>query len=120
MLAVGCITIKKRTEIKKEEIRPQLESSEENLVAKYNEQARDVQTLQATVDLIPITGSAYSGVIEQYHDVTGFILAERRATVRVIGQAPVIAKNIFDMVSDGKDFRIYPWVRKTSPFRAAI
>ena len=107
MLAAGCVTIKSRHEVKKEEIRPQLEASEEHLLASYNEQARAVQSLQATVDLIPSTGTTYSGVIEEYHDVPGFILAERPATVRVIGQAPVVAKNIFDMVSDGKQFRIY-------------
>jgi hypothetical protein len=33
--------------------------------------------------------------------------------VRVIGQAPVVAKDIFDMVSDGKEFRIYIPSRKT-------
>ena len=107
MQAAGCITIKRRTEVKKEEIRPQLESSEENLLASYNRQVRAVQTLQATVDLIPSTGTTYSGVIEEYHDVPGFILAQRPATIRMIGQAPVVAKNIFDMVSDGKEFRIY-------------
>jgi outer membrane lipoprotein-sorting protein len=107
MQAAGCITIKRRTEVKKEEIRPQLESTEENLLASYNSQVRAVQSLQATVDLIPSTGTTYSGVIEEYHDVPGFILAQRPATVRVIGQAPVVAKNIFDMVSDGKEFRIY-------------
>src|SRR5580700_2660640 len=105
--AAGCITIKRRTEVKKEEIRPQLESSEDNLLANYNSQVRAVQSLQATVDLIPSTGTTYSGVIEEYHDVPGFILAQRPATVRVIGQAPVVAKNIFDMVSNGKEFRIY-------------
>jgi outer membrane lipoprotein-sorting protein len=107
MQAAGCITIKRRTEVKKEEIRPQLDSTEENLLASYNSQVRAVQSLQATVDLIPSTGTTYSGVIEEYHDVPGFILAQRPATVRVIGQAPVVAKNIFDMVSDGKEFRIY-------------
>jgi outer membrane lipoprotein-sorting protein len=107
MLAAGCFTIKRRIEVRKEEIRPQLESTEENLLASYNEQARAVQTLQATVDLIPSTGSTHSGVVEEYHDVTGFILAERPAAVRVIGQAPVVAKNIFDMFSDGDEFRIY-------------
>lgn len=105
--AAGCITIKRRTEVKKEEIRPQLDSSEQGLLARYNAQVRAVQSLQATVDLIPSTGTTYSGVIEEYHDVPGFILAERPATVRVIGQAPVVAKNIFDMVSDGNEFRIY-------------
>jgi outer membrane lipoprotein-sorting protein len=107
MQAAGCITIKRRTEVKKEEIRPQLESSEEELLARYNRHVRAVQTLQATVDLIPSTGTTYSGVIEEYHDVPGFILAERPATIRIIGQAPLVAKNIFDMVSDGKEFRIY-------------
>jgi len=107
MQTAGCITLKTRTEVKKEEIRPQLESSEDDLLASYNSQVRSVQSLQATVDLIPSTGTAYSGVIEEYHDVPGFILAQRPATVRIIGQAPVVAKNIFDMVADEKEFRIY-------------
>jgi hypothetical protein len=105
--ASGCITIKRRTEVKKDEIRPQLESSEQDLLAGYNKQVHAVQSLQATVDLIPSTGTTYSGVIEEYHDVPGFILAKRPSTVRVIGQAPVVATNIFDMVSDGQEFRIY-------------
>jgi hypothetical protein len=107
MQLTGCVTISRRHEVKKEEIRPQLESSEELLLAGYNSQVRAVQTLQATVDLVPSTGTTYSGVIEEYHDVPGFILAQRPATVRVIGQAPVVAKNIFDMVADEKEFRIY-------------
>jgi outer membrane lipoprotein-sorting protein len=101
------MAIKTRRDIKKEEIHTQMEASEDQLLASYNEQARAVRSLQATVDLVPSTGSTYSGVIEEYHDVPGFILAQRPATVRVIGQAPVVAKNIFDMVSDGETFRIY-------------
>jgi outer membrane lipoprotein-sorting protein len=103
----GCVTISRRHEVKKEEIRPQLEASEDELLASYNKQVRAVQSLQATVDLIPTTGTTYSGVIEEYHNVPGFILAQRPATVRVIGQAPVVAKNIFDMVADEKEFRIF-------------
>jgi outer membrane lipoprotein-sorting protein len=107
MQAAGCITIKRRTDVKKQDIRPQLESSEEELLAMYNRQVQAVKTLQATVDLIPTTGTTYSGAIEEYHDVSGFIIAQRPDTVRVIGQAPVVAKDIFDMVSNGKEFRIY-------------
>jgi len=107
MWAAGCVTVKTRRAVKKEEIRPQLTATEEQIVSRYGDQARAVQTLQATVNLIPSTGSNYSGVIEDYHDVPGFILAKRPAMVRIIGQAPVVAKNIFDMVSDGRDFRIF-------------
>ena len=81
-------------------------ATREQLIENYNRQAEAVQTLNAGVAMKLISGSAYSGVIEQYHEVNGFLLAARPASIRVIGQAPVIGKNIFDMVSDGKTFEI--------------
>ena len=83
------------------------EATREQLLAEYNRQVRAIQTLNATVNLQPTAGSAYSGVIEEYHEVNGFILAAQPSRIRVIGQAPVVAKNIFDMVSDAETFRIY-------------
>jgi outer membrane lipoprotein-sorting protein len=58
------------------------------------------------VDLEPTAGSIYSGVIKEYHDVKGFILIERPAMIRVLGQAPVLRTDIFDMVSNGEEFRL--------------
>ncbi len=88
-------------------IRPAQEATAEQLLVRYNEQARIVRSMNAAVELSPAAGSAYSGVIEEYHDVRGFILAQKPASIRVIGQAPVVATNIFDMVSDGLTFRIF-------------
>lgn len=99
--------VKTTREVSKQEIRPQMEASEADLVDIYNAQARSVNSLRATVGLMPSTGSTYSGVIEEYHAVPGFIVAEKPAMVRVIGQAPVVGTNIFDMVSDGQTFRIF-------------
>ncbi len=84
-----------------------LDATKAELIEKYNKQAASIQSLNATVTLTPTAGSQYSGVIEEYHEVNGFILAARPAMIRVIGQAPVVAKNVFDMVSDGETFRIY-------------
>jgi outer membrane lipoprotein-sorting protein len=81
-------------------------ATREQLIENYNRQAEAIQTLNAGVAMKLTSGSAYSGVIEQYHEVNGFLLAARPASIRVIGQAPVIGKNIFDMVSDGKTFEI--------------
>lgn len=81
-------------------------ATREQLIENYNRQAEAIQTLNAGVAMKLTSGSAYSGVIEQYHEVNGFLLAARPASIRVIGQAPVISKNIFDMVSDGKTFEI--------------
>ncbi len=108
VLAAGCGGgMKKTTQVPANEIRPSLEATADQLAEQYNQQARAVRSLNASVELNPVTGSAYTGVIEDYHDVSGFILAQRPANIRMIGQAPVVAKNIFDMVSDGETFRIF-------------
>ncbi|MBI1749296.1 MAG: DUF4292 domain-containing protein [Acidobacteria bacterium] len=108
VLAAGCGGgIKNTTRVPAAEIRPSLEATVDQLVEQYNQQARAVRSLNAGVDLNPVAGSTYTGVIEDYHDVRGFILAQRPANIRMIGQAPVVAKNIFDMVSDGETFRIF-------------
>jgi outer membrane lipoprotein-sorting protein len=82
-------------------------ATREELIERYNRQAGSIETVNAGVAMKLTSGSAYSGVIEQYHEVNGFILATKPSSIRVIGQAPVIRKNIFDMVSDGKTFEIY-------------
>lgn len=105
-LTAGC-AISKKTVVPPAEIRPALTATAAQLTAAYNEQARAVRTINAAVRMDPVAGSKYSGVIQQYHEVGGFILAARPAMIRVIGQAPVVAKDIFDMVSDGKMFSVY-------------
>jgi hypothetical protein len=90
-----------------EEIRPALEATADELLASYARLAREVRSINAAIELRATTGSAYSGVIEEYREVGGFLLAARPAHVRMIGQAPVVAKNVFDMSSDGETFRIF-------------
>ena len=83
-----------------------LDATREELLEKYNATARAVNSLNATVELKPTAGSKYSGIIEEYHEVKAFLLAQRPASIRVIGQAPVIGKTVFDMASDGETFRV--------------
>ena len=81
-------------------------ATESELVARYNQQAQAVTSMNVTVTMTLTAGSAYTGVIKQYHEVKGFILAQKPSSIRVIGQAPVVGTNIFDMVSDGETFSI--------------
>jgi hypothetical protein len=81
-------------------------ATREELIEKYNSLAGGVKAFNATVQFKATTGSQYSGVIEDYHEVKAFLLAARPAYIRVIGQAPVIGKTIFDMVSDTETFRV--------------
>jgi outer membrane lipoprotein-sorting protein len=82
-------------------------ATREDLIAQYNRLADAVTSINASVTMTLTAGSAYSGVIKQYHEVNGFILAEKPAKIRVIGQAPVVGTNIFDMESDGQTFNIF-------------
>jgi hypothetical protein len=83
-----------------------LEASEEQLLERYNALARGLQSLDATVELKPSTGTEYSGVINEYHEVKAFILASRPYNIRMIGQVPIVGKTVFDMASNGKEFEV--------------
>jgi outer membrane lipoprotein-sorting protein len=107
MLVAGC-SVSKTTVTKPAGPPAQLQTaSKQELVARYNEQAAAISTLNGTVEMTLTAGSAYTGVIKQYREIKAFILAQKPANIRVIGQAPVVGTNIFDMVSDGETFHIF-------------
>ena len=85
---------------------PPRQASVAELVKDVDAWSRDIRTLTATVEFKPTTGSVYSGVIKEYQNVHGFILMEKPAMIRIKGQAPVVRTEIFDMVSDGREFRV--------------
>lgn len=120
---LGCAPAVKKTErLSPEQVLPLRSASLEELLEQLRQQEAAITSINAVAELIPSTGSAYSGVIEQYHDVRVFVLAERRSGnaagnptsgdadgrwVRLLGQAPIVRKNIFDMVANEESFRIF-------------
>lgn len=107
-LSGGCggKAVKARTVIAPAQRPVARDATREELLDQYNQLARSIRTLNATVQLKPTAGSKYSGIIDEYHDVKAFLLAARPADIRVIGQAPVIGTTVFDMASDGETFRV--------------
>jgi outer membrane lipoprotein-sorting protein len=66
-----------------------------------------INSFQATVDMTPSVGSAYTGTIkESVKDVRGHVLFRKPSGIRILGQMPVMRNTIFDMVSDGADFKV--------------
>src|SRR5262245_24311592 len=108
-ISYGCGggTLSRNTKVTPKERPVALEASREELLDKYNAIASGVKTVNSTVELKTTAGSKYSGLIEEYHEVKAFLLAARPANVRMVGQAPVIGKTIFDMSSDGNEFRVW-------------
>ena len=107
-ISCGCRgNVSKNTTVKPTERPVALEATRAQLLENYNAMAAGVSTVNSTVELKTTAGSKYSGVIEEYHEVKAFLLAARPANVRMVGQAPVIGKTIFDMSSDGNEFRVW-------------
>ncbi len=107
VLVAGC-AVSHTTVVKPSGPPAQLQSAtKQELIARYNEQAAAITSLNGTVTMTLTAGSAYTGVIKQYHEIKAFILAQKPSNIRAIGQAPVVGTNIFDMESDGETFRIF-------------
>jgi hypothetical protein len=106
--------VTRKTAVKTQERPVARDASREELFEKYNSFAASVKTINATVELKTTAGSKYSGLIQEYHEVKSFLLASRPANVRMIGQAPVIGKTIYDMASDGNEFRV--WIPSKNKF----
>ena len=86
-----------------------LDASMDDLLGRVRSHAEAIQSVNAVTTLAPSTGSSYSGIIKDYHDVRAFILATRETGephLRMIGQAPVVRKTVFDMVAGLTGFRI--------------
>jgi hypothetical protein len=77
------------------------------LVQAINRQSGALRTISATIDMQATAGSAYSGVTTKYHEVRGILLAERPGRIRLLGQAPVVRTDIFDMAAEGNRFALY-------------
>ena len=86
---------------------PPRQATVAELVKEVDAWSQRINTLTATVQFEPTTGSIYTGVIKEYQNVGGFILLKKPSTIRIIGQAPVVKTEIFDMVSDGQQFRVF-------------
>jgi outer membrane lipoprotein-sorting protein len=82
-------------------------ADKQTLIDHLARQYEAIRSFSATVDMTPALGSAEKSKITEYKDVRGYILFRKPADIRIIGLYPVVRNKAFDMVSNGKDFRLY-------------
>jgi outer membrane lipoprotein-sorting protein len=93
---------------------PLKSSTQQELIDFINQQAGKVRSLQATVDIDASVGDEKNGRITDYKEIRGFILARKPAMLRMIGQLPIVRNTAFDMVSDGREFKL--WIPPKNKF----
>jgi outer membrane lipoprotein-sorting protein len=86
---------------------PLKESTQSALIDIINQQARKIQSLQATVDIDTSAGGAKKGQVTDYKEIRGYVLARKPAMLHMIGLLPIVRTTAFDMVSDGQEFKLW-------------
>ena len=93
---------------------PLLESSQQGLIDRVNRQAEAIKTLKATVDIDTSAGGVKKGHVTDYKEIRGYILAREQGALHMTGLMPFVRTTAFDMVSDGKDFKL--WIPPRNKF----
>jgi outer membrane lipoprotein-sorting protein len=86
---------------------PLKSATQQELIDAINAQAARIQTMQATVDIDTSVGGANRGKVTDYKEIRGYVLARKPAMLRMIGLMPIVRNRAFDMVSDGKQFKLW-------------
>lgn len=100
----GCI--KRTTVVPKDQRLLTAETkSRQELMADLEARSAGLDTISAKVLLDATTGSVKTGVLEEYRQSPGYILADRNSQLRITVQA--LAVTIFTMASNGKEYRAF-------------
>jgi outer membrane lipoprotein-sorting protein len=76
------------------------------LVSNLNALAHQITAMNATVDIASAVGGAKKGKVIEYQEIRGYILVRQPQMLRMIGLMPVVRTRAFDMVSNGREFKL--------------
>jgi hypothetical protein len=102
----GCLFRSRRVE-RQVSTAPLKSATQAELIDYINGQAAQIRSLQATVDIDTSVGGIKKGKVIDYQQIRGYILARKPAMLRMIGLLPIVRNKAFDMVSDGRDFKLW-------------
>jgi outer membrane lipoprotein-sorting protein len=109
MLAVlplsGCLFRSRKVE-RQVSTAPLKTATLQELVDQINTEAAKIQTMKATVD-IDTSVVDKTGKITDYKEIRGYVLVRKPAMLRMIGLMPIVRNQAFDMVSDGRIFKLW-------------
>lgn len=102
----GCLFRSRRVE-RQISTAPLKSATQAELIDYINVQAAKIKSLQATVDIDTSVGGIKKGKVVDYQQIRGYILLRKPAMLRMIGLLPIVRNRAFDMVSDGRDFKLW-------------
>ena len=110
---MGCLLRTRPVEDRYSKV-PLRESTQQGLIDAVNQQAEGIHTLKATVDIDSSAGGIKKGHVTDYKEIRGYILARKPDELHMIGLMPFVRTTAFDMVSDGREFKL--WIPPKNKF----
>ncbi len=83
-----------------------LNADKAQLIKSVADSYEAVKSFNATLNLRASTGSVYKGEIKDYEELSAYIDFRKPEDIRVVALLPLIASTAFQMVSDGRTFRV--------------
>lgn len=81
-------------------------ATQQELIDRLNHDAALVRSLNATVDIDTSYGGEKRGKVTSFKEIRGYILVQEPNQMRMIGLYPIVRNKAFDVVSDGKRFKL--------------
>jgi hypothetical protein len=85
---------------------PLLVATRDDLNKRIVDSCNAIKSFQAKVDLTPSVGSVYTGQITEIKNVSAVVLFRKPADIHILGYLPVVHTLAFDMLSNGKTFKL--------------
>lgn len=101
----GCLFRSRKVE--QPTVGPLKTATQQELIDSVNAQAAQIQSMQATVDIDTNVGGVKKGKVIEYQQIRGYVLLRKPSMLRMIGLTPLVRNTAFDMVSDGRDFKLW-------------
>jgi len=111
--ATGCLLRTRRVEEQYSKA-PLKDSTQQGLIDSVNQQAENIRSLKATVQIASSAGGIKKGKVTDYTDIRGYILARKPDELHMVGLMPYVRTTAFDMVSDGREFKL--WIPPKNKF----
>jgi len=106
LVPVGCIKTTKRLPADQRML-PAKTATRSDLFKDLEAKSKQVQTLKGSMNIEVSGGGPKSGVVTEYHETRGAIVVERPNNIRVQVQLPLVSTTVANMVSDGRQYRVY-------------
>lgn len=103
----GCFSVKIRPVERTVVIDHVLNASLDQLLENLQTNFRAIQTINARVEVTATTGGAHQGEVHEIPSFAGYIFLRKPTDLRVLLQVPVVHSIALDMVSDGRNFKLW-------------